>query len=660
MQPGANVLDADFRPVDPMDSFRFDEFVPDMGGVSPFGARIMDSVRGLNPRAMGTRTSGGIVNAQGDAIQDAYGAIRGSGREFDRLSKEGRKIMGKLTPVQQRVVEYMLEGQDFTKIPGFKAEDGFAAAPAASWLRDQYRMMAEAEGGVGALDNIRQSYAPHIVNRTPEQLQEILERYADDPHLQRLAQISGSNRFNQQRRSFDTLAQLDNYLADLGDQIAKTSDPAQLARLQQKYDDVSTLFERDPFKAYQKRLHKSFRTRELAGLYRRMEEDGIIIPPGEARGFSDRMFVQLDQKEASRLGVPAGSLMHKEVKESLMKINDLFTEQGLNKFLDHATAVTNIWKGIVTAARPVHHFNNLIGNLLNNSLAGVSVKSYAKATNTLNRMLRGKPKQEDLDLMAEAMKKGVFGQNHSDEYRRVFGDIPANKIRKLEQAVTGNKYMNFMRKWIGDSVDNWSRLAHYISVKDKTGSADLAARSVRKHLFNYGEQTKADRAIRLVIPFWNWTKRNVPLQLENLLKQPRHAATYAKLQDASFESQGEDRTAQPDFIREGYFLNPLTGQLRNPRAPVADLTSLSDPLQFLASSSNPMLKSTFELAANRNVFTGQPIDRNKERTGQYSSEALLNYGMNQTGLLNDFYKLFNGTTNPLDMLLGRELELRRE
>lgn len=649
------------RAVDPADTFQFGKFVPDMGGVSQVGAKLGDAVRAINPRAMGTRASGGIVNSYGDHIQDAFGAIRGSGREFDRLSVQGRQLMDNLTPVEQKAVEYMLEAQDVTKIPGIESADlAGKVAPAAKFLRDEYQKMAQAEGGVGALDNVREAYAPHIINRSPEQLQEILQRYADDPELQRLSQVSGVSGFDQSRKSFQTLAQLDNYLANLGDEIARATDPEQIARLTQKQADVSTLFERNPLKAFQKRLHKSFKTREMAGLYRRMEEDGILITPDAPKGYDPGLYAKLDKTEAAKLGVAPGTVMHKEVKEGLLKINDLFTEQGLNKFLDHATAVTNIWKGLVTAARPVHHFNNLIGNILNNSLAGIGPKSYTKATGTLNRMLRGKPKQEDLDIMAEAMKKGVFGQNHSDEYRRVFGDMPANKLRKVEQAVTGNKYMNFMRKWMGDSIDNWSRLAHYIDVKGKTGSADLASQSVRKYLFNYGEQTKADRAIRLAIPFWNWTKRNIPLQIENMAKQPRFAATYMKLQDASFESRGESRTEQPDFISEGYFINPLTGQLRNPRAPVTDLTNLSDPLKFLTTSTNPLIKTPFELAANRNVFTGQPIDRELGQNGQYSSEALLNYGMSQAGLFNDFYKMFNGDMGPLDAIFGRELDLRRE
>lgn len=657
--------------------FETGKFVPDMGGISPTGAKWADRVRALNPRAVGTRASGGIVNAQGDNIQNAFGAIRGSGRAFDSMSKEARSAIGDLTPVQQRVVEYMLEGQDFTKIPGVTEADGFAAAPAAGFLRKQYDEMAQAEGSVGALDNVRQSYAPHIINRSPEQLQGILQKYADDPELQRLSQVAGKNGFNQSRRSFDTLAQLDNYVADLGDQVAKATDPNVIAQLNEKINDVSTLFERDPLKAYQKRLHKSFKTRELNKLYRTMEEDGMMVRP-DAKGSMDlKDYVKLDQAEAAKLGVPPGTLMQGEVKNALLKVNDLFTEQGMNKFLDNATAVTNMWKGLVTSYRPVHHFNNLIGNLLNNGLAGVDVKAYGKATATLDRVRRGKPKQEDLNLMKEAMQRGVFGQNHSDEYRRVFGDMPANKIRKLEQAVTGNKYANFMRTWLGDTTDNWSRLAHFISIKGKTGSADLAAQSVRKHLFNYSEQTKADRALRLAIPFWNWTKRNIPLQIESMARQPRYAQTYLRLQDASYEGQGERRQDQADFISEGYFMTPWHDiplvnklpwvgedpKLRNPRAPVADLNNLGNPmdtLKFLASSATPWVKIPYELSANRNVFTGKAIDKQKDYTGEYSAGALGKYGVEQTGVFNDLYKIFSGTMNPLDAIFGRELDVRKE
>ena len=637
------------------------QFVPDMGGRSPLGQAVADRVRMFNPRGVGTAESGGLVNSYGDIIQDTFNRVRNSVRNFDDEVKVAAQYLGDLTDVEKKALEYTLEGaapKGFT----FAGADMDKVQRAAEFLRNRYGSMAEAEQAVGALSKTMPNYAPHVLKRSEADLEEILQRYADDPELQRLGRVAADNSFDQSRKSFKTFAVMDNYLASLSHQLANAADPAEVAKLQQKIDDVSNLFERDPFTAYKKRLYKSYKVRELSKLYRQMEDDSLLLTPDAIKelGGLPSDYVRLDAREANKLNVEPGSAMHKEVKDALLKVDSLFTDQGLNKFLETATSITNMWKALVTSFRPVHYVNNLIGNVLNNSLAGVGPTAYKKATTVLNRTFRGKPKQEDLDLIADAMKHGVFGQVHSDEYRRLFGNQPASKLRKAEKLVTDNKYVNFMRKWLGDSTDNWTRFAHFIAIKEKTGSSELAAKSVRKYLFNYGEQTTADRAMRLLIPFWTWTKNNIPLQIENLLKQPRYAQTYLRLQDTSYEVHGDRREDQADFIREGYFETPW-GTLRNPRAPLADLNNLGRPLQYVGESLNPMIRVPFfEVPANKQLFTGNTIDKQLEKTGQRDWEAWAKYGLGQAAFANDLFKLGSGDINMLDLLFGRELAMRKD
>lgn len=354
--------------------------------------------------------------------------------------------------------------------------------------------------------------------------------------------------------------------------------------------------------------------------------------------------------------------MNKEVKNALLEVERIFTSDGLTPFVNNLTSVTNIWKALTTVFRPVHHVNNVIGNIFNSGMAGVELKAYKNATGTLNRMFRGKPKQEDIDLMREAIESGIFGHSHSNEFRRLFNGQSASVLRKTERMVVDNAYASFMRRWLGDTTDNWSRLSMFISAKGKTGSTQMAADTVRKYLFNYGEQTAADRVTRLLVPFWMWTKNNLPLQIEQMLQQPRYASTYLKLQDASYEAHGDKRTDQEDYIAEGYFETPW-GTLRNPRAPVADLTNISSPskaLTFGASSLTPMLRVPLELAANKQFFSGKTIDRQRNTTGEWDMAALGKYGIGQVSSANDIYNLFSGKTNILDTIFGRELSMDKE
>ena len=632
-----------------MDRFDFSSrFVADMGGRSPAGQKFVDKLRSLNPRQIGTGASGGLVNEAGNAIQDTFNRIRNNlGSRLPQRTKDILKEAENFTPNDKAALNYALEGEFPT---GFDmgAFDSTKVYRMAEALRKEFDEMAGAEGLAGVLDKTRAGYAPHIVNKSPEKMQEILQKYADDPELQSLAKASASNSFNQSRTSFQSFAQLDNYISGIGQKIAAETDPAEIAKLQAKLDDVSNVFERDPFKAYQKRLYKSYRVRELGDLYKTMKDDGLLMEPDIAT-YDPSTYVKLDPAEAKRLNVPNGTVMHREVKDALMQADKIFTNEGMNKIVENITSVTNIWKGLTTTIRPVHHLNNLIGNVFNNALAGVEVSSYKRAMQTLNRVSRGKPKQEDLDLMEAAMRNGIFGQGHADEYRRIFGDQKAKGIRAVENFVQNNQVTSFMRRWLGDTTDNWSRLAHFDSVLGKTGSEKLAAESTRKFLFNYGEHTGADRAIRLAIPFWTWTKNNIPLQLENLMKQPRYYQTYLKLQDASYESQGLDRQDQRDFVRDAYFMTPW-GTARNPRAPITDLNNLSSPqelMKFAVNSSSPLIKAPFEQVAGKSFFTGQPI------TNQWE------YGLQQAPILNDFYKMFTGQSTVVDWLTGKELDVNR-
>lgn len=651
--------------VDPLSSFKADAFVPDMGGMSPLGQKLADKVKAFNPRGIGTEASGGIVRAMGDAIQNATGAVRGAERMAKLARTELDQIVGRgeLTPIEAKAIENILEGVPVPKHYATTGLDEFnpdKVEKGAAFLKDRYAKMAEAEGAAGVLDSTRKGYAPHIPTHSPEKFAEIMAKYGDDPELQQLGKVSSVNKANQARTGFQTFADLDNYLVELNKKVFAETDSVKRAALAQKYDDIEGLFERDPFKAFEKRTLASFKAEQYGNLYKTMEEDGLILSGAQAKNFDPNVFEQLDAKTAKRLNVSPGSIMNKEVKAALLEIEKVFTSEGLNKFADNATAVTNIWKSLVTVVRPVHHVNNIIGNLFNSSMAGVQPKAYKDAASTLIRMMRGKPKQEDINIMRDAIQSGIFGQSHSNEFRRLFDGQNASTLRKTERMIVDNAYTSFMRRWVGDTTDNWSRLAMFISAKGKTGSSQVASDTVRKYLFNYGEQTSADRLTRLVVPFWMWTKNNIPLQLEKMLQQPRFASTYANLQDASYEAHGNKRTDQADFISEGYFQTPW-GTLRNPRAPVADLNnlgSLDKTLSFGASSLNPLLRVPLEMAANKQFFSGRAIDAGFDRTGQRDPAAWGKYGMSQVSPVNDIYNLFSGKTDIWDTLFGRELDMQ--
>ena len=61
-------------------------------------------------------------------------------------------------------------------------------------------------------------------------------------------------------------------------------------------------------------------------------------------------------------------------------------------------------------------------------------------------------------------------------------------------------------------------------------SVDDASMDVKAALFDYSELTNFEkRFMRNVIPFYTWTRKNIPLQLANVLERPGRIANQGRL-----------------------------------------------------------------------------------------------------------------------------------
>jgi hypothetical protein len=218
-------------------------------------------------------------------------------------------------------------------------------------------------------------------------------------------------------------------------------------------------------------------------------------------------------------------------------------------------------------------------------------------------------------------------------------------LGKVEEFMANNKYAKGARA-VGDTIDDFSRLAHYIQIRKNTGSAKIAADSVRKYLFNYGELTKADKGIKVIAPFWTWTKNNLPQQIQEFARQPRYYQTYTRAQDAL---QGDSSAGlAPDYTVDSFMLgrDKKHQTFYNPRLPLTDLTgigSLSKAGDTAMNMLNPLAKVPVELKTNTQFFNGAPVDPNKDANGGYDPSTVAQYLLRQTGLGNKAIDFFDPT-----------------
>lgn len=183
-----------------------------------------------------------------------------------------------------------------------------------------------------------------------------------------------------------------------------------------------------------------------------------------------------------------------------------------------------------------------------------------------------------------------------------------------------------------DLSENYVRLAAFISGARAYGLADggEAANYLVKGLhFDYQDLSDFERQVlKNVVPFYVWTRRNVPLQFWSLFNQPGKFNKLGFAQDelqAQFAADGDDEMMSnivPEWMRNklGFVSNinlpggPLVIGLESPALDLNRYLSLGSPTQSVeatwkeaVSASNPLFKALVETATGVDTFTGAPF-----------------------------------------------------
>jgi hypothetical protein len=220
--------------------------------------------------------------------------------------------------------------------------------------------------------------------------------------------------------------------------------------------------------------------------------------------------------------------------------------------------------------------------------------------------------------------------------------------------VAGNNFwIRYMSEFAGGS-EMYLRMGTFYSGVRQYGEfgADMGELLVKATQFDYGDLSAIERRIvRFGIPFFVWTKNNVPLQLRTLINQPGKVSGLLRL-NASVQQMvagdGENSWADPylpEWMREYmgkvsgiaptgspwvFGLNaPLTDLNRFLTVPDEPLNPLSWGEQYMSKagddvkgSMNPFAKAAIESVSGTNSFTGAKFT-DREAPGWYQMLAKL-------------------------------------
>ena len=328
----------------------------------------------------------------------------------------------------------------------------------------------------------------------------------------------------------------------------------------------------------------------------------------------------------------------------------LSNQEEVNKFLKVYDGAQNWWKMWSLGARPAYHAKNTIGNLWNNYLGGVTTpKPYADAAAFQVKVAKGNMAGKiagynTKDLYEAMSTRGIFGEGQygGDITRRLEEQIQGASKNPLTLS-TKNPILQGGFK-MGQTIEDNARIALYIDQLNKGSSLDKAAEHVRKYLFDYGDVSPFEKNVaKRVLPFYTWSRKNLPLQLEALATQPDKINKLNLAQNnvqQAFNVEQPDLSQVPDYIREQapmyvgsdkeagtVSVIPLQGLI--PTMDVGSLTKfmntetapegvsrgkLANALSTTLGGVSPLIKAPLEFVANYDFFRKKNIQEFQGQT----------------------------------------------
>jgi len=323
----------------------------------------------------------------------------------------------------------------------------------------------------------------------------------------------------------------------------------------------------------------------------------------------------------------------------------------------------DMWKYGMTLPNPTHHVRNLISDM---SLTFLTLGTkgskdmYLKAMHAMGTR-NGYTNWDAISAIQGAGAKpvgagamAIEGRHGKLTYDQLYsefasrGNLPrfrtlenfeqdgqgTGKLTSVWDTITHTKAAQVIGG-VSEARDHYVRLAHGIQFltqhisdpkyKNMEHLLTAASDSVRKWHPDGSDLTKSEQAFRLIIPFYSWQRKAIPLILESVLTQPARVMAFPK---ASFNlavamGVNPDSLSNPfpeDQMFPSYMTNKLTGPqfeidgkyyAINPGIASVDVLNeyLGDEaFRSVLGSVSPFIRAPFELAAGGQVGTGARIN----------------------------------------------------
>jgi hypothetical protein len=327
----------------------------------------------------------------------------------------------------------------------------------------------------------------------------------------------------------------------------------------------------------------------------------------------DEGFVQLS-KFYPNIGV------RKEVADifqNVHRVGDPVIAEQLQKYIGR---YTRFFKAYATLS-PGFHVRNAISNAFMLFAAGGNPAQMAKGLDLSRRWIEASKNNINVDDWIKSLPEA--------EQLIARGTIEAaaasggGQINDFLSEVTpfGTKFMKEKGRWI-------EQHSRFVLAYDGVASGmtpQQASARVKRYLIDYQDISSLDSVMRQIVPFWMWTSRNFPMQLQNMWTKPRSYQIFNSLKRNM--SDDEEGDIVPDWmVKAGAFKLPFGTDLY--ATPDIGFNRLGQQLEEFVTPSkymanvNPLIRVPLELMADKQYFGGKQFSKNPVEVSGGSSEFL--------------------------------------
>ena len=277
----------------------------------------------------------------------------------------------------------------------------------------------------------------------------------------------------------------------------------------------------------------------------------------------------------------------------------------------------NVFKSFVTVMFPAFHFRNAYSNLAQAFAdVGLSILNPARhydGVNALRGAEGGITNKIEGHIPYKQMQDEMARNGVTTTGRRLAEHTGEGTIDRL--ATVGGKIKAAPRAF-GGMVENEARASLYSIYRRQGMDAVSAAERVNKVLFDYGNLSRIEQQyFRRIFPFYTWTRKNIERQGVNLLTKPGLTAAEIKPFRGREDENGMLTSWDAEALkfrlnRDGRTLRVLSGV----DLPIKGLDfmwngNLQGTIRQSIGMISPLLKAPLEVGFGVNAFTGKEMTR---------------------------------------------------